>query len=217
MVRRKQQQQQEHQPEAAGGGAAAAPGDRNPGERDQSFKLADDSTDAVGAVVKSPAFWAYCEMLLMLSDKFKLMFDWFEGCDCHPHRVHLHKMSSRLELDRDSCPMQGRRGPQLACGEWKGVLTAFAELPSIDVLSVTQGLSESERNEILVAFRKGIHGDVKRWSQRVGAGFDHLNLKACIIFDPAFRNHCWYDSTSGSRCSDMFLLVQGRSHMAVWV
>lgn len=82
------------------------------------------------ATLNDNKFWAYCGMVQLVHAAVDELAGWSEGCLCHPPWLgsassgsYAVGMKTRLRqklLDgRRSCPMQGRRAPELACGVWK--------------------------------------------------------------------------------------------------
>lgn len=68
-------------------------------------------------------FWAYTFMVYSLVDTVSHSTHWVMGCPCHSSRAAVGNATARAALPQGrSCPMAGRRAPEVASGELLSIL-----------------------------------------------------------------------------------------------
>ena len=92
------------------------------------------SPSQLSATLRCTKFFAYCEMVQLIHSAVDELAGWSEGCHCHPPwlgqaptTVSANRFASGMKSEirkallgkRVSCPMQGRRSPEMAAGYWK--------------------------------------------------------------------------------------------------
>eukprot|EP00438_Fugacium_kawagutii_P008154 Skav203329 [mRNA] locus=scaffold284:318972:321333:+ [translate_table: standard] len=117
------------------------------------------TTSIVDAALTSPLFWKYCHFLNNVAGAVDVGSSYCEGCDCHEHqglqhnsfqvrRNHIElRLRSAIEDDSNralpyppSCPLKGRRSPELATGAFKKFIK--------DILVITKDLLDDFRGEL---------------------------------------------------------------------
>eukprot|EP00974_Lingulodinium_polyedra_P025917 2503451-Lingulodinium_polyedra.AAC.1 len=70
-------------------------------------------------------------MILLHFEALQNVASWCEGCSCHEHILTQNKLHRRsLDLQHElgdkfmDCPMKGKRGPELACGQVQAMLSS---------------------------------------------------------------------------------------------
>ncbi|CAE7693218.1 unnamed protein product [Symbiodinium sp. CCMP2592] len=113
----------------------------------------------VDALVRCPFFEAYLSMLVLLSEVTLHLIAWSEGCPCHWHLLTgggAASMDASTRCLLESCPMRGRRAPELALNDFMQELSA---LSSHGATSLVQGfppdLPVEERTKIVQDFELG--------------------------------------------------------------
>ena len=108
----------------------------------------------VDAAISSRRFWAYAQMLSVLSGFLADLTGWCEGCWCHQQEHSLgsyHMRRRAICFDRQSpstCPMKGRRAPELAAGVLPQMIDDLAN-GSVTLLSeLTHGLNDKDRTDV---------------------------------------------------------------------
>ena len=120
---------------------------------------------AIGAIITDPFFAAYSEMLQCLQAVITDATIWAEGCPCHcvEHKPgHSHRAQKladsvwQAELGSQSCPLAGRRAPELATGMLQTIIAELSE-KHISLFSIrrNQQLSENQRSKIASDFEAG--------------------------------------------------------------
>ena len=72
-------------------------------------------------------FYGYSEMLLSLHGLLQEVSHWAEACPCHQHL--LDKRASTLERAvAASCPLRGKRAPEIACGSLQNVVAQLSQM-----------------------------------------------------------------------------------------
>ena len=113
----------------------------------------------VERLVRSTFFEAYLTMIQTFSALILRLIAWAESCPCHWHLLtgggsRAMRASTRRLLE--SCPMRGRRAPELAMNAFMDELTAFSQQ---GVLSLTlrfpSDLSEEDRSRVVQDFELG--------------------------------------------------------------
>ena len=77
---------------------------------------------------------------------------WVQSCPCHPTALcqALEIMPAKL-----TCPMRGRRGPELACGQLSPFLNQLVDFSSAILQANLDGVSPVERAAVLADFDVG--------------------------------------------------------------
>ena len=87
--------------------------------------------------LRSPFFEAYLDMVLMVNQVMEDCAGWCEGCLCHPPPPRSNPMAGVDMNDPErlkalgglgSCPMQSRRAPEMAAGEWQAFIAGLFKL-----------------------------------------------------------------------------------------
>lgn len=99
----------------------------------------------------SPWFWAFAHLLRALDQALDAVEAWFKSCPCHIAWMSRGEVAKRLGQPASSwsCPMIGRRLPELAAGAWRGHAAATFSTHSHDLLPHCAGLSMDERTTLL--------------------------------------------------------------------
>ena len=134
--------------------------------------LASDLT----AVLCSNQFHVYLEMVMALFNVVENLSSWFEGCACHEQhvkvrnrRAHSRKEGAQLGL-QVSCPMMGKRAPQLASGCLQDTFEELSSLHKASLLKRMSSRSLSPQEEALVM-------------QDFEAGRNYISLGLQVKFD----------------------------------
>ena len=59
-------------------------------------------------------FWGYLRILGTLAQWLGRVSNWTQSCSCHPRRL---VEDLDLQTQKETCPMRGRRAPEMACGK----------------------------------------------------------------------------------------------------
>ena len=117
------------------------------------------------AAIQSDFFWGFatmCQQLQVVLDGFR---GWVESCPCHSQAGGisdtLERSTKRWQriMGNEStmwrtCPLAGRRAPEMATGDWKDVIATLAQLSVMDVVSgLPRTLLQVDREIILSDFR----------------------------------------------------------------
>lgn len=157
------------------GDAAADAGDGAEQEEDEDMKVL--KVGDITSALRKPFWLAYSHMLLSLHDVANRISAWGSGCPCHgwlqpkPNagpgvenhwdvylREFVHDRGMRLQEDGSgfSCPMAGKRAPELAAGCLIQVLTSTAEAKKPDVLIAAAGLDRDIHDSVVTDFQTGV-------------------------------------------------------------
>ena len=88
------------------------------------------------SALKSKMFWSYSSMLLSLQDCIEGLQSWSEACPCHGFPVGQSRFLRGKDFSKAlggkpcafaSCPMRGKRAPELACGALHALFKELAE------------------------------------------------------------------------------------------
>lgn len=94
--------------------------------------------DVVNEAVTSPLFWGWLEMASVLVDVVSHIEAWICSCPCHSKSVET-SWTARAhavglgQVPRASCPLLGRRMPEIAAGELQSIVDALLALAVADV------------------------------------------------------------------------------------
>lgn len=84
------------------------------------------------SAIRSSFFWAYLKFVLLIHGVINDLGLWGEGCPCHGHKDH-------------SCPLRGRRAPELAAGFfWTFLHETFCAASSV-FSAIAAGLGEQSQ------------------------------------------------------------------------
>jgi hypothetical protein len=161
--------------------------------RPHSAKPEGPSVKLASSAAMSVWFWSWCRMFQRIADIIAHMQHWAEGCPCHSlltgtFAQRQHELSRRLFLDKKdgvlSCPLAGRRAPELACG----VFSKFVEMAWHQELSgimpMLGALTAEDRQKVLADFEGAqqllmfaIETELACWRQTplVFCGIGHAN------------------------------------------
>jgi len=110
--------------------------------------------------VLSHMFWAYVKMISFLSNICGHIRCWFESCSCHGHlslssvqmKPHQVAFPDRLRKISTSCPLAGRRSPELAVGDLDKFIDDLVSIRLVDVLSCCADLQPAEVGTVIADF-----------------------------------------------------------------
>ena len=107
--------------------------------------------------INSLFFWAYAHMMCIVATTIEHITNWVESCPCHGKSAYdsIRQAYRTLHFPL-SCPLSGRRLPELAAGElWPiaAELWRHAEGAVLAALNIL-GLSESDRAAIVLDFNR---------------------------------------------------------------
>lgn len=107
----------------------------------------------VDETLASPFFWAFLHLLDALNSILTHITAWCESCACHPPEVR--KALAELGIT-GSCPLRGRRCPELAAGGLEHVVLEVSQLEVGNLLLKYCGdLSPHERARLVSDFELG--------------------------------------------------------------
>ena len=87
--------------------------------------------------IRSNFFWSYLKFVLLIHGVINDLSSWTEGCACHGHSL-------------PSCPLKGRRSPELASGLFDSFLADTFSTASSLFTAIASGVGEGSREwEIL--------------------------------------------------------------------
>ena len=125
--------------------------------------------DKVEYVVRNPFFWMYCRMLWSIHHCVQKLVYWSESCACHPYKfdpddkhARWHrKMAFQTLVGKGfeskamlrSCPMEGKRSPELACGALDSLALADLDAMEVRLSSQCVHISVEQRTTLLVDFQ----------------------------------------------------------------
>lgn len=131
------------------------------------------------------------------------MQHWAEGCPCHSLLAEgfvqrQRELAQRLFLDKEdglmSCPLAGRRAPELACGVFSKFVDMAWHQGVCGIMPMLGGISPEERQKVLADFEGAqqhlmfsIESELACWRQTplVFCGIGHANnelAKAAVAF-----------------------------------
>ncbi|CAE7729429.1 unnamed protein product [Symbiodinium sp. CCMP2592] len=121
----------------------------------------------VDALVRCPFFEAYLSMLVLLSEVTLHLIAWSESCPCHWHLLtgggsNALDASTRCLLE--TCPMRGRRAPELALNDFMQELSALSSHGATSLVqNFPPDLPAEERTKVVQDFEMGLaHHDQER-------------------------------------------------------
>ena len=97
-------------------------------------KMGGDEHQDISRIVQNNVWWLYIDVLLQLHSCLHSLAGWCETCECHGH-MYLGKTRRRRETalakafnsSKSSCPLKGKRAPQLACGDEQAFLDSLSQ------------------------------------------------------------------------------------------
>ena len=120
-----------------------------------SNSAADDASlkiEVVNDCIDSTEFWAQLMTLESLFYVVRELLIWVESCPCHHNRVP----PDGYKIKWDSCPLRGRRLPEIACGAFFEELNRLCLISSADLfLKLPEQLSEESRTQCVLDFEHG--------------------------------------------------------------
>ena len=122
------------------------------------------TTGMIDDALRSELFWKYASFLNGIAGCLDVGSSWCEGCQCHEH-LHLQhngfqsrKREIQLRLQSaiggdsqkclpypPSCPLKGRRSPELACGAFERLLSETMQVMKDMLDGFRESLSPSLR------------------------------------------------------------------------
>ena len=135
-------------PKYLDGGAVAGQGEA------ESVSIAE-----VDALVRCPFFEAYLSMLVLLSEVTLHLIAWSESCPCHWHLLTgggSKSMDASTRCLLESCPMRGRRAPELALNDFMQELSALSSHGATSLVQTfPPDLPVEERTKVVQDFEMG--------------------------------------------------------------
>lgn len=107
-------------------------------DRDGEFDM-----EQFSASLRAPLFWLQLDSILAIEDVVLGLANWSEACPCHyrwlgqmSRRERELYMTAFINLrGKDTCPLVGRRAPELAAGQLNSVLETLARKGLADLLN----------------------------------------------------------------------------------
>ena len=128
-----------------------------PAQAQEEEKRMHASAQTMTDAVHSAFFWQYMAMILRLARVVEHLEAWFEGCACH-HRqpdASVPLESNVVWRSRLSCPLAGRRAPELAAGALdKMIADAFGKQRA-ELIVACSSLSPEHRGAVTQDFASG--------------------------------------------------------------
>ena len=111
------------------------------------------------AAISSEYWWSWLLMLDKLCVALRAAIVWSEACPCHAgllaNRRH-DELPNKLVHAVRSCPLRGRRGPEISAGELLEVVQRSANASSVDLaMELPAGLAAEKRLALLEALDAG--------------------------------------------------------------
>ena len=146
---------------------------------------------------------SWCQMFQHVANIISHMQHWAEGCPCHSLLAEgfvqrQRELAQRLFLDKEdgvmSCPLAGRRAPELACGVFSKFVDMAWHQGVCGIMPMLGGISPEERQKVLTDFEGAqqhlmfsIESELACWRQTplVFCGIGHANnelAKAAVAF-----------------------------------
>ena len=126
--------------------AGAAPVPDGAGDRDAQQQESTKLVTRVDEALRSSLFWAFLGMCSCVTDILNSITSWTQGCACHGREVRLQLRPLLRGKGPLSCPMRGRRAPEVA----EGALHRFID-----------GLFHFNDSQILLVHSAGLDEEIK--------------------------------------------------------
>jgi hypothetical protein len=147
----------------AGWSLAALRFQGDPGAQNQDHEQEDGpSLETANKAVRSNYFWGWLSMAEVLILMLSHIEAWFMSCPCHhksPNKTWSGRsmdFKKRLDIAFTSCPLGGRRLPQLAAGDFELFIQALTNMATIELtLGWTADLTAEERTMVTEDFEAG--------------------------------------------------------------
>ena len=120
--------------------------------------------DVADGAITSNLFWAYLVMIDFLAEALMALTHWSERCPCCSRRERNFYGSTRARREAWyrtlyavlRCPMAGRRGPEMARGEWRQVIRGLFSIAnaSLRMHPAVQVLSDGDKATVLADFSR---------------------------------------------------------------
>ena len=120
--------------------------------------------DIADQAINSTLFWAYLVMVDFLAEALMALTHWSERCPCCSRRernVYDSTRARREALYRTlyavlRCPMAGRRGPEMARGDWRQVIRGLLSIANANLRMhpAVQVLCERDKAIVLADFSR---------------------------------------------------------------
>jgi hypothetical protein len=109
----------------------------------------------VDDAIKSSKFWGSLRVLDSFAELLLKAFSWAEGCSCRSH-VDSQAVPRELAERWASCPMRGRRAPDLANGSFFIFFNNLSQMSAADLLAqLPHDLKMEDRAFLLQEFERG--------------------------------------------------------------
>ena len=101
--------------------------------------------------VSSPCWWEYLCMIIRLGRVVDHLEHWFEACPCHYRTVpeSASLSGNTIFRTRYSCPLAGRRAPELAAGALDDVVQQTLQTQHAELLMACSSLPSEDRDTVL--------------------------------------------------------------------
>ena len=114
---------------------------------------------AVTKVVADATWWAYLQAMFELQLCLHSLSQWCDGCSCHEHVLVDHSRfrrehSLRRLCSKGTCPLKGKRAPEMAAGQLERVLFQLEQASLVHLAVERPGVSEEGWNTITSDFHK---------------------------------------------------------------
>ena len=130
---------------------------------------------------ESDRFWGMVIVQAAFSTYLAHINNWMMACPCHPSQDICEKAG--IVHERSSCPMRGRRLPEVACHGLEKYIVSAGDIVSGEVAAALAGCPDSVYVEIMEQFRIGLRFITAEVRLRVQAHYD-LPVKAFAIGHP---------------------------------
>ena len=162
-----------HEPQKA----AYDPGADRP-RHEERLRISSNFIQEVDRLVKSNWFWAYCQMICLVSSFLSQLSSWAEGCYCHEDQ--LVECPSWHYRKRHPCQFKGRRAPELAFGVLDTKIDLMVAASLSEILSASRSLTEDEQATLLLDFNQAVDKTVFEVQLKTGH-WQMLPWKLCIV------------------------------------
>ena len=123
-----------------------------PGDREIFVQAA-----AMTQAISDASWWSYITMILRLARAIDLLEHWCEACPCHYRKFNedVPLSGNAIFRTRYSCPMSGRRSPELATGAVQDLLKDVFSDQQLYLMMSCAHLPQQDRDKILMDFNRG--------------------------------------------------------------
>ena len=111
---------------------------------------------AVDAAIGDQFFWAALLVIDNILAVIRSSIAWAESCRCHWRVLQWDGLAPKLRAQFESCPMRGRRCPEIAAGDLFDVLASMFDVSATAILlELPATLSQAQRAKLLRDFELG--------------------------------------------------------------